>query len=126
MYDFQLVVKLIPILTSEGAQAPSSMLIVGCDYSKISFHFCEDCRIFREGVKDNPAITMANHANSKLQLIVQCLFLLCDEDNSETMTSSLLLFCVKDALAIMMAPLTNFSLQVFCCFVTSNAQQSWQ
>jgi hypothetical protein len=55
---------------------------------------------------------MANHANSKLQLIVECLFLLLDEDNSKTMTSSLLLFCVKDALAIMMAPLANFSLQL--------------
>ncbi len=29
------------------------MLIVGCSYSKISFHFCEDCRIFCEGVKGN-------------------------------------------------------------------------
>ena len=29
------------------------MLIVRCDYSEISFHFCEDCRIFREGVKGN-------------------------------------------------------------------------
>jgi hypothetical protein len=55
---------------------------------------------------------MANHANSKLQLIVECFFLLRDEDNSETMTSSLLLFCVKDALAIMMAPFANFSLQL--------------
>jgi hypothetical protein len=110
--DFQLFVKLIPILTSEGARAPSSMLIVGCGYYEISFHFCEDCRIFREGVKDDLAITMANHTNSKLQLIVECLFLLRDEDNSETMTSSLLLFCVKDALAIMMAPLANFSLQL--------------
>ncbi len=40
-------------------------------YSEISFHFCEDYRIFREGVKDDQAITMANHANSKLQLIVK-------------------------------------------------------
>ena len=88
------------------------MLIVGCGYSKISFHFCNDCRIFCEGVKDDPAITMANHANSKLQLIVECLFLLLEEDNSKTMTSSLLLFCIKDALAILMAPLANFSLQL--------------
>jgi hypothetical protein len=51
--NFQLVVKLIPILTSEGARAPLSKLIVGCGYSEISFHFCDDCRIFREGVKDN-------------------------------------------------------------------------
>jgi hypothetical protein len=34
-------------------------------------------------VQNNPAITMANHANSKLQLIVECLFLLRNEDNSE-------------------------------------------
>ncbi len=50
---FQLVVKLISILISEGAQAPSSKLIVGCGYSKLSFHFCKDCRIFYEGVKDS-------------------------------------------------------------------------
>jgi hypothetical protein len=43
-------------------------------------------------VQDDPAITMTNHANPKLQLIVECLFLLHNEDNSETMTSSLLLF----------------------------------
>jgi hypothetical protein len=30
-----------------------SKLIVGCGYSKISCHFCKDCRIFREGVKDS-------------------------------------------------------------------------
>jgi hypothetical protein len=41
------------ISTSEGARAPSSKLIVGCGYSKISFHFCKDCRIFCEGVKDS-------------------------------------------------------------------------
>jgi hypothetical protein len=34
-------------------------------------------------VRNDPAITMANHANSKLQLIVECLFLLRNEDNSE-------------------------------------------
>jgi hypothetical protein len=90
----------------------ASQLIVASINSEISFHFWEDCRIFREGVKDDPAITMANHANSKLQLIVECLFLLRDKDNSETMTSSLLLLCVKDALAIMMAPFANFSLQL--------------
>ncbi len=43
----------ISISHSEGAWAPSSMLIVRCDYSEISFHFCEDCRIFCEGVKGN-------------------------------------------------------------------------
>jgi hypothetical protein len=43
----------ISISHSEGAQAPLSMLIVGCGYSKISFHFCKDCRIFCEGVKGN-------------------------------------------------------------------------
>jgi hypothetical protein len=107
--------KLIVKSKSEGARAApnhSSQLIVASINSGISFHFCEDCRIFCEGVKDDPAITMANHANYKLQLIVECLFLLRDEDNSETMTSSLLLFCVKDTLAIMMAPFANFSLQL--------------
>ncbi len=44
--------------------------------------------------QDDPAIKMTNHANPKLQ-IVEYLFLLCNEDNSETMTSSLLLFCAK-------------------------------
>jgi hypothetical protein len=62
--------------------------------------------------REDPAFIMATHAKPKLQLIVECLFLLCNEDNSETMTSSLLLFCVKDALAIMTAPLANFSLQL--------------
>jgi hypothetical protein len=65
-------------------------------------------------VQNNPAITIA----SSLQLIVESLFLLCNKDNSETMAPSLLLFCIKDAPAIMMAPLTNFSLQlifdIFC------------
>jgi hypothetical protein len=41
------------ISTSEGARAPLSKLIIGCGYSKISFHFCKDCRIFCEGVKDS-------------------------------------------------------------------------
>jgi len=59
--DFQLVVKLIPILTSEGARAPSSKLIVGCGYSKISFRFCEDCRIFCEGVKDSTIGIVSNN-----------------------------------------------------------------
>ena len=54
---------------------------------------------------------MANHTNSKFQLIVECFFLLRDKE-IPTMTSCLLLFCVKDALAIMMAPLANFSLQL--------------
>ncbi len=68
---FQLVVESILILISEGAQvAPATLqtfklivrfeeaqahwsnLIVGCGYSEISFHFCKDCRIFCEGVKD--------------------------------------------------------------------------
>jgi len=59
--DFHLVVKLIPILTSEGARAPSSKLIVGCVYSEISFHFCEDCRILREGVKDSTIGSISNN-----------------------------------------------------------------
>jgi len=102
----------IKILTFEGAQAPLSKLIFGCGYSEISFHFCEDCRIFCEGVKDDQAITMADHANSKLQLIVECLFLLRSKDKSETMTSSLLLFCVKDAPASMMVTHAKLKLQL--------------
>ncbi len=50
-------------------------------------------------------------ANS-LQLIVESLSLLRGEDNSETMASSLLLFCVKDAPAIMMATHADYSLQL--------------
>jgi hypothetical protein len=65
-------------------------------------------------VQNDSAITTA----SSLQLIVESLFLLCNEDNSETMAPSILLFCIKDAPAIMMTPLTNFSLQlivvIFC------------
>jgi hypothetical protein len=64
--------------------------------------------------QNDPAITIA----SSLQLIVESLTLLCNEDNSETMAPSLLLFCIKDAPAIMTAPLANFSLQlivdIFC------------
>jgi hypothetical protein len=75
--SFQLVVELILILISEGAQfIPASLqtfklivrfeeertrwskLIVGCSYSEISFHFCKDCRIFREGVKDNGGVVV--------------------------------------------------------------------
>ena len=58
---FQLVVKLIPILTSEGARAPLSKLIVGCSYSEISYHFCKDCRILREGVKDSSTIDIVSN-----------------------------------------------------------------
>jgi hypothetical protein len=41
------------ILTSEGARVPSSKLIVGYHNSKISLHFCHNCRIFCEGVQGN-------------------------------------------------------------------------
>jgi hypothetical protein len=34
------------ILTSEGARVPSSKLIVGYQNSKISLHFCNNCRKF--------------------------------------------------------------------------------
>ncbi len=61
---------------------------------------------------ERPAITMATHAKYSLQLIVESLFLLRNEDNSETMASSLLLFCVKDAPAIMMATHADYSLQL--------------
>jgi hypothetical protein len=34
----------------------SHQLIVRYKYSKISLHFCEDCRIFCEGVKDDEGV----------------------------------------------------------------------
>ncbi len=43
--------KFIVDSVSEGAWTPLSMLIVGCRYSKIFLHFCNNCRIFCEGVK---------------------------------------------------------------------------
>jgi hypothetical protein len=57
----RLIVEYISSSNSEGARAPSSKLIVGCGYSKISFHFCEDCRIFREGVKDSSTIDIVGN-----------------------------------------------------------------
>jgi hypothetical protein len=75
-------------------------------------------------VRDDPAITMMNRANPKLQLIFECLFLLHNKDNSETMTSSLFLFCVKDAPAIMMALLANFSLQLIVESFSTGAKQA--
>ena len=51
----QLIVK----LKSEGDRAApyhSSQLIVASINSEISFHFCDNCRIFREGVKGAMAI----------------------------------------------------------------------
>jgi hypothetical protein len=78
--DFRLVVEFIPIPIFDRAQAPLSMLIVGCDYSEISLHFCKDFRIFCEGeweVKDNgDAIVKQQSANSNysvagFQLVVK-------------------------------------------------------
>ena len=51
--NFHLVDDFDLILHSEGAQAPSSALIVGYPSSKISFHFCNKCRIFCEGDQEN-------------------------------------------------------------------------
>ena len=45
LQTFKLIVRF------EEEPAHWSKLIVGCGYSEISFHFCKDCRIFREGVK---------------------------------------------------------------------------
>jgi hypothetical protein len=42
-------------------QAKPSKLIVGCSYSKISFHFCKDCRIYCEGVKDSTISISSNN-----------------------------------------------------------------
>jgi hypothetical protein len=61
------------ILTAEGAQTPSSMLIAGCRYSKIFLHFCGDCRIFCEGVKGNGNCIVkpqsANNHNMVIKLV---------------------------------------------------------
>jgi hypothetical protein len=46
LQTFKLIVRF------EGERAHWSKLIVGCGCSEISFHFCKDCRIFHEGVKD--------------------------------------------------------------------------
>ncbi len=51
-FTFKLGVEFNLILHSEGARAPSFALIVGYRSSKISFHFCNNCRIFCEGVKE--------------------------------------------------------------------------
>jgi hypothetical protein len=48
------------------------MLIVGCNYSEISLHFCKDFRIFSEGeweVKDNgDAVVKQGSANSNYSI----------------------------------------------------------
>jgi hypothetical protein len=49
--NFQLVVEFNLILHSKGTHAPSFALIGYCS-SQISFHFCNNCRIFCEGVKE--------------------------------------------------------------------------
>ena len=83
--SFQLVVESISILISEGAQftpatlqpfklivrfeeepAHWSKLVVGCGHSEISFHFCKDCRIFREGVKDNGGVVVKQRSANNL------------------------------------------------------------
>ena len=55
--------KLIVKSKSEGALLHPSIPKYPFISAKIAEYFCE-------GVKDDPAITMANHANCKLQLIV--------------------------------------------------------
>jgi hypothetical protein len=82
--DFRLVVEFKPILIFDGAQAPSSMLTVGCDYSKISLHFCKDFRIFCEGeweVKDNGNAVVkqqsaySNYSIAGFQLVVKSILI---------------------------------------------------
>jgi hypothetical protein len=70
-----------------------------------------------------PAIMMVTHAEYSLQLIVESLILLRNKDNSETMASSLLHFCVKDAPAIMMATHANYSLQLIVESLFTGAKQ---
>jgi hypothetical protein len=67
--DFQLVVEFNLILHSEGAQAPSSALIVGYCSSKISFHFHNICRIFCEGVKEQINNDDANVKQRQISLV---------------------------------------------------------
>ncbi len=66
---------------------------------------------------------MAIHAEYSLQLIVESLFLLRGKDNSETMASSLLLICVKDAPAIMMVTHADYSLQLIGESLFTGAKQ---
>jgi hypothetical protein len=76
--DFQLVVKLISILISEGAQAApnhSHQLIVAFEYSKISLHLCKDCRTFCEGVKEQ----MINIYTNIKQQLTQMFDVNCDD-----------------------------------------------
>ena len=75
----RLIVEYISSSNSEGARAPSSKLIVRCGYTEISFHFCKDSKIFREGVKDSTISIIGNNClvgsikHLKLsELIVKC------------------------------------------------------
>jgi hypothetical protein len=72
-------------------------------------------------VQDDPAITMTNHANFKLQLIVEYLLVPRVFERSAIMTAThanLLLLPVRDSTASMVATLANLSLQlivvIFC------------
>jgi hypothetical protein len=56
------------ILTSEGARVPSSKLIVGYQNSKISLHFCDDHRIFCEGVQSNGNGVIKEHLSGMFLL----------------------------------------------------------
>ncbi len=60
------------------------MLTVGCDYSKISLHFCKDFRIFCEGeweVKDNGNAVVkqqsaySNYSIAGFQLVVKSILI---------------------------------------------------
>ena len=73
--NFQLVVKLILIIITEGARAPLSKLVVGCGNSKISFHFCKDSRIFRGGVKDSTIGIVSNNGIDGRIMAFGCLLL---------------------------------------------------
>jgi hypothetical protein len=82
--NFRLVVKFLPILIFDGARALSSMLIVGCNYSKISLHFCKDFRILCEGegeVKDDGNTILkqrsanSNYSVAGFQLVVKSILI---------------------------------------------------
>jgi len=56
------------ILTSKGARVPSSKLIDGYQNSKISLHFCDDCRIFCEGLQGNGNGIIKEHPSGTVSL----------------------------------------------------------
>jgi hypothetical protein len=61
--------RLIDVSNAKGVQASTNIqnsgLIVASIKSKTSFHFCKDCRIFREGEWEHKVIINTNKGNNK-------------------------------------------------------------